>query len=971
MPAFLPGPAPWFSPDPTGAVVVAGAADLTGVGSSTSAGVHTAVGVASLTGTGSSTTVGVRTRLGAATLTGTGSSTSAGAHTAFATAALVGNGTLATNGTRTRFGAATLTGTGTSTTAGVRTRFGASALTGLGTLTCAGVRTRSGAAALTGTGSATTAGFASKTGAAALTGTGSSTSAGVRTRFAVSTLTGSGSLTAAGDHVAYAATDLVGNGALTTDGTRVRFGAATLAGTGTSTTAGGRTRLGAADLTGTGTLSATAEGTAADVSGAADLTGAGTLAAAGDVEAPSVIQGGSYGYSYPLHRSVPAVEPPPAPQPEPAVVFATARLTGHGTLAATGVRTIVGQADLAAVTFALAAGIRATSGAAELAASTSGSVAGTRTVYTAAALAATVTVELSGYATMAAAARLHASTTGDVVGTRTVYSGARFDSPDGTATASGDIRLGKLSLPNGGTSDRTKPAPRTRPADHQVRHRVRLGDPQIQPRRDLRPRRPPQPRRRRHPRTDRSRHRRRTPQNAPAPKSGASPSSRSAAPIVPHADAMTEISGGASVDGFLTAFRAALADPDVAHIVLDIDSPGGAVDLIPEAAAEIRAGRARKPVTAIANTDAASAAYWLASQASELVVTPSGKVGSIGVFAAHDDISAAQEKLGVKTTLISAGDHKTEESPFEPLTQEARDAIQARVDGYYRMFVADVAKGRGVDVGAVEASYGQGRMLLGRRRFAGGDGGPGGDGGGHDPGGARFAAGTRPRPRRDVQPPRVRDAVEQRVGDFPDDAAAHRVDVVSSTERSRPPPYPELSVAQERLALTGTTSAAGLSPTPTTATAAAGTAHITFNDIHESAATRGATAAPQPKEGAPQDAQHQRAARAPAGDRGAQSRTRQRVRRPGVHPGGAGRVRPDRPGVGRDRGGEEEHRRPRLEPLQEGRRRHQARTVAQPPPRTSRRSRRGRAGRTSPRRTCRTTRSTSPRTATTRRAWTS
>jgi hypothetical protein len=128
------------------------------------------------------------------------------------------------------------------------------------------------------------------------------------------------------------------------------------------------------------------------------------------------IQGGSYGYSYPLHRSVPAVEPPPVPQPEPAVVFATARLTGHGTLAATGVRTIVGQADLAAVTFARAAGIRATSGAATLAASTSGSVAGTRTVYTAAALAATVTVELSGYATMAAAARLHASTTGDAWG---------------------------------------------------------------------------------------------------------------------------------------------------------------------------------------------------------------------------------------------------------------------------------------------------------------------------------------------------------------------------------------------------------------------------------------------------------------------------------------------------------------------------------------------------------------------------
>jgi ClpP class serine protease len=64
---------------------------------------------------------------------------------------------------------------------------------------------------------------------------------------------------------------------------------------------------------------------------------------------------------------------------------------------------------------------------------------------------------------------------------------------------------------------------------------------------------------------------------------------------------------------------------------------------------------------------AASAAFWIASQADELVVTPSGSVGSVGVFAAHDDISALQEQLGVKTTLISAGKDKTLGNPFEPL----------------------------------------------------------------------------------------------------------------------------------------------------------------------------------------------------------------------------------------------------------------------------------------------------------------
>jgi signal peptide peptidase SppA len=198
----------------------------------------------------------------------------------------------------------------------------------------------------------------------------------------------------------------------------------------------------------------------------------------------------------------------------------------------------------------------------------------------------------------------------------------------------------------------------------------------------------------------------------PAPRGGSVAVIPLRGAIVPHADVMTEMSGGTSVDGFLEQLNAALDDDQVGHIVLDIDSPGGAVDRIPEAAAQIRAGRAKKPITAIANTTAASAAYWLAAQASELVVTPSGQVGSIGVYAAHDDISGMQEKMGVVTTLVSAGDHKTDESPFEPLSDEARASIQARVDGYYRMFVADVAKGRGVSAGEVEASYGQGGMLL-------------------------------------------------------------------------------------------------------------------------------------------------------------------------------------------------------------------------------------------------------------------
>ena len=181
--------------------------------------------------------------------------------------------------------------------------------------------------------------------------------------------------------------------------------------------------------------------------------------------------------------------------------------------------------------------------------------------------------------------------------------------------------------------------------------------------------------------------------------------------IIPRATMFSDMSGGTSVQRFSEAFRAALADQQVGSILIDVNSPGGQVDLIPELASEIRGARGDKPIVAIANTDAASAAYWLAAQADELVVTPSGEVGSIGVFAAHNDVTAAQEKAGIKTTLVSAGKHKTELSPFQPLSDEAREALQAKIDEYYGMFVSDVAAGRGVTEDVVRDGFGQGRMV--------------------------------------------------------------------------------------------------------------------------------------------------------------------------------------------------------------------------------------------------------------------
>lgn len=181
--------------------------------------------------------------------------------------------------------------------------------------------------------------------------------------------------------------------------------------------------------------------------------------------------------------------------------------------------------------------------------------------------------------------------------------------------------------------------------------------------------------------------------------------------IVQRADMMTEMSGGTSTQKFTARFRQAMTDPSVGSIVIDVDSPGGQVSGVEELATEIFQARGQKPITAVANSLAASAAYWIATAADELVVTPSGEVGSIGVFAMHEDMSQALANEGVTPTLISAGKYKVEGNPFEPLTDEARTAIQSRVDEYYEMFVSAVARNRGVKKSDVRQGFGEGRTV--------------------------------------------------------------------------------------------------------------------------------------------------------------------------------------------------------------------------------------------------------------------
>src|SRR3989304_2445311 len=110
--------------------------------------------------------------------------------------------------------------------------------------------------------------------------------------------------------------------------------------------------------------------------------------------------------------------------------------------------------------------------------------------------------------------------------------------------------------------------------------------------------------------------------------------------------------------------------------------------------------RVPKPIIAQIQYTGASAAYWLASVATEIIAAPSAQIGSVGVYAAHDDISEAMAKLGVKRTYVSAGSGKVDGNETEPLSEQGLARITLAVEDAYARFVGDVVHGRGAGMTA-------------------------------------------------------------------------------------------------------------------------------------------------------------------------------------------------------------------------------------------------------------------------------
>jgi len=150
--------------------------------------------------------------------------------------------------------------------------------------------------------------------------------------------------------------------------------------------------------------------------------------------------------------------------------------------------------------------------------------------------------------------------------------------------------------------------------------------------------------------------------------------------------------------------EAAVADPEV-HAVLQIyDSPGGQVSGAFEYGDRIAALRGKKPMWAIADDLAASAAYLAGSAFEQFAVSATGYVGSVGVVMRHVDLSRALANEGIKVTHIFAGAHKVDGNPYEPLPKDVQASLQADVEGLYESFVQAVARNRGMAAEAVRAT---------------------------------------------------------------------------------------------------------------------------------------------------------------------------------------------------------------------------------------------------------------------------
>ncbi|EKC7217688.1 S49 family peptidase [Salmonella enterica] len=167
---------------------------------------------------------------------------------------------------------------------------------------------------------------------------------------------------------------------------------------------------------------------------------------------------------------------------------------------------------------------------------------------------------------------------------------------------------------------------------------------------------------------------------------------------------MRPFSGMTGYDGITARLQQAMDDPDVKGVLLDIDSPGGQAAGAFDCADMIYRLRQQKPVWALANDLACSAAMLLASACSRRLVTQTARIGSVGVVMAHTSYAGRLEQEGIDITLIYSGSHKVDLNGTQALPENVRADYQQKMDDARLMFAEKVAQYTGLSVDAVMAT---------------------------------------------------------------------------------------------------------------------------------------------------------------------------------------------------------------------------------------------------------------------------
>ncbi len=154
-------------------------------------------------------------------------------------------------------------------------------------------------------------------------------------------------------------------------------------------------------------------------------------------------------------------------------------------------------------------------------------------------------------------------------------------------------------------------------------------------------------------------------------------------------------SGRTSYQGIQTQVQRARKDEAVKGVVFEVDSFGGEAAGAFETADMIGQLSAEKPTLAILTDFGMSAGYLMASAARQIVMPPTGGVGSIGAVVLHADVSRKLKKEGVRVTILTAGAHKADGNPLQSLPAEVAERITAELEAGRQAFAASVGRYRG------------------------------------------------------------------------------------------------------------------------------------------------------------------------------------------------------------------------------------------------------------------------------------